>query len=229
MMKRPSIVARALVFSILFAAAASSQPIEWSERWAAVLTDTDKLLVAGEPERARRILSELVREIVEASRPSDQADALLAVALTQLAVAEAGTGHTEDAVWIWHMAQNIVRDVAARVDLGAYGEPGELLRRNALPPPPERCAQATSSPTLPSISKRREPDYPAGARRFAVGGILIVQIEIDASGRPIRPQLMRKQAGPLAYATLAALHEWRFERKPTSQDLPFCVVFQYSN
>jgi hypothetical protein len=45
----------------------------------------------------------------------------------------------------------------------------------------------------------------------------------------MRPQLMRKQAAPLAYATLMALHEWRFERKPTSQDLPFCVVFQYSN
>jgi hypothetical protein len=121
-MARRRIIARALVLSILFGGAASSQPVEWPERWAAVLKDTDKLLVAGEPERVRRILTELVREIVEASRPSDQTDAVLAVALTQLAVAEDGIGHIEDAVWIWHMAQNIVRDIAARVDLGAYGE-----------------------------------------------------------------------------------------------------------
>ena len=218
-----------VVLSFLFCGVIFAQSVEWPERWATVLKDTDKFLVAGEPERARRILLELVREIIDASRPSDQTDALLAVAMTHVAVADAAMGRTEDALWNWDIAQNIVRDVGARADLGGYGEPGELLRRNALPAAPERCAQTTNSPTSPSISKRREPDYPAGARRFAVGGILVVQIEVDTAGRPLRPQVMRKQPGPLVYATLAALREWRFEQKPNTQDLPFCVVFQFSN
>jgi outer membrane biosynthesis protein TonB len=223
-----SVIAWALGASFLSGGQAAAQSVDWPERWAAVLKDTDRFLAAGEPDRARRILSALVREIVDASRPNDQADAQLAVAMTQLAVAEAAGGRTDDAVWNWHIAQNIVRDVAAGVDLGAYGEPGELLRRNSLPAAPERCAQTTSSPSSPSISKRREPEYPEGARRFAVGGILVVQIELDATGRPLRPQVVRKQAGPLVYATLAALREWRFARKPNSPDLPFCVVFQYN-
>jgi hypothetical protein len=173
--------------SFLLGALAAAQSVDLQERWAGALKETDRFLVAGEPERARRILSQLVREIVEASRPSDQ------------------------------------------VDARAYGEPGELLRRNSLPAVPERCAQAANSPLSPSIAKRREPDYPSGALRFAFSGILVVQIEVDASGRPLRPQVIRKQAGPLVHATLDALGEWRFERKPNSPDLPFCVVFQYRN
>jgi len=126
-----SVIAWALGASFLSGGRAAAQSVDWPERWAAVLKDTDRFLAAGEPDRAHRILSALVREIVDASRPNDQADAQLAVAMTQLAVAEAAGGRTDDAVWNWHIAQNIVRDVAAGVDLGAYGEPGELLQRNS--------------------------------------------------------------------------------------------------
>jgi TonB family protein len=91
----------------------------------------------------------------------------------------------------------------------------------------EKCAQPPNAPSSPFIRKRREPRYPKAALRAASGGILIIQVELDPKGRPVRPQLLRRQPGALVYSALEALRGWRFEAKPNAGDLPVRVLFRF--
>ena len=207
-------------------AALPRQAAEWPERWSAILKESRDRLTSGESQSARRMLSRLLKEVIEASLPSDRTDTLLADVLMQLALAEAGTGADDDAVWHWEIAQNIVRDVAS-ADLSAFGKPADLLTSNILPPAPGQCAQPPGGPSSPTIKKRREPEYPRAALKSGASGILIVQVELNGAGQPIRPQLLRKQPGALVFATLMSLREWRFETKPGAGDQPFCLVFRF--
>lgn len=212
--------------SVVAAAVNAGQRVEWSQRWTSLVKETQSLLEAGEAKRARRLLVPLLREVVEAERPSDDADARLAQVLTQLALAEAGDGATDEALWHWHIAQNVDRAVASS-DLSGYGNLGAALSANLLPAAPEKCAQPPGASSSPTIRKRREPKYPKAAYTAASGGILIIQVEVDAQGRPVRPQLLRRQPGALVYSAMEALRDWRFKIKPNGGDVPVCVVFKF--
>ena len=215
-----------LAVSSMGTAASPRQSIDGPAQWDAILNESRGRLEAGESKPARRMLSRLLSDVLETSPPSDRTDALLADLLTQLAIAEAGAGAEDDAVWYWQIAQNIVRDVAL-ADLSPFGRPTELLTNNILPAPPNRCAQPPGSPSSPTVKKRQEPKYPRAALKAGAGGILIVQVELNAKGQPIRPQVLRKLPGAIIYSALRSLREWRFEAKPGTGDQPFCMVFKF--
>ena len=57
--------------------------------------------------------------------------------------------------------------------------------------------------------------------------IVLVQVEVDARGRPVRPQVLLRRPGAFVFSALEALREWRFEVKPETSDTPFCQVFAF--
>jgi hypothetical protein len=59
--------------------------------------------------------------------------------------------------------------------------------------------------------------------KAGAGGIVIVQVELNAKGQPIRPQVLRKPPGAIVYSTLRSLREWRFEATPGTSDQPVCL------
>jgi protein TonB len=197
--------------------------------WTSTLDDTATLLRNGHYEVARKRLEKLAGEMLERIGPGEPADRLFAIVIGQLAVADAGSGREMDAIWTWHIAQNIhpaVRDV----DLSTYGNAGQFLGANLLGPSPEKCSKHPADAPPPVITKRVEPMYPEGARQFRESGIVIVQIRLDAEGRPIEPYVLKPLAAPVTYAALDALHRWRFEPSKADdplKDVPFCVTFNF--
>lgn len=197
------------------------------EEWAATLDQTSALLRDAHFDEARTRLERLKRSMLERIGPGEPADRLFAIVLGQLAVAQAGSGRRDEAIWSWHIAQNIfpaVRDV----DLSGYGAAGEILTNNILPARPEKCPPKRASP--PTLRKRVEPDYPEGARQFRSSGIVIVQVRLEDDGRLSEPHVLTAIAAPITYAALDALRRWRFEPLPAEdplKDVPFCVTFNF--
>ena len=56
----------------------------------------------------------------------------LAGAVARLAVAEAGLGREDDAVWHWHIAQNLAGAALSDKTLASFGKAGALLVRHPL-------------------------------------------------------------------------------------------------
>ena len=133
---------------------------------------------------------------------------LLGTALTHKALASAGLGKTDDALWYWYIAQEI-SPAAGKTDLSSFGAAGEFLKRHPF-------SNADTTPggkvTPARVVKQVLPKFPPGASRFGIGGDLVVQIIIDKNGQPTLPRIIRALPAPtLSFVALAALKHWQFE------------------
>ena len=64
----------------------------------------------------------------------------------------------------------------------------------------------------PKPVKQAQPIYPRSAARKSLGGCVVVAVEVDAEGVGKRFAILDSQPeGVFDAATLAALHEWRWE------------------
>lgn len=216
----------AIAFALVQAAGAIAQPAP-AERWQQELEQTSQRLAAGHFAEARTDLLKLTRVMADTITTPSTAHSLFALALVQLAIADAGLGDVENAIWHWHIAQNI-HESARTFDLSRYGNATAVLRANKLPPAPEKCAQPANAPA-PAIVKRSEPRYPQGVRQAPITGLVIVEIELDAEGRPKRPQVLRSPSAALTYSTLMTLREWRFAApaEESSRAARFCRIFSF--
>lgn len=182
-------------------------------RWAADLDATAAFLKAGRYGRAVPRLKRLTDEMVQLLGPGTGAARVLAATISQRALAEAGLGNLDDALWYWHVAIGIDPRFL-QADLSEFGEPGRYLQANPLPPPgPEESAGPSDAfVEAPKIRKRTRLVYPVGAKYFEVQGQLVVQVVIGADGRPRHPQVLQPLPAPtLTFVALDAVRQWRFE------------------
>jgi TonB family protein len=192
--------------------------------WAKTLDETSALLREKKFGEAQKRLESMKRDMLDRLGPGEAGARLFAIALGQLAVAQAGAGDTELAIWNWQAAQNLfpaVRDV----DLSLYGEPGQLLKDNLLGAAPETCANFMKHEM---VRKRFEPKYPKGAQAFGQEGLLIVQVRLDEKGRPRDPQVLNALAAPITYSVLDTLRRWEFTPPAPGQQNELCVPFKFS-
>lgn len=195
-----------------------------AERWAKSLEETSALLSEKQFDKAQKQLEKLKHDMLDRIAPGAQANRLFAIVVAQLAVAQAGAGNTELAIWNWQAAQNI--DPAVReVDLSLYGDAGLLLKDNLLGTAPEQCAAFM---THAMVRKRFEPKYPKGALQFGEEGIVIVQVRLDERGRPREPQVMKGLAAPITYSVLDTLRRWEFTPPAPGKQNELCVPFKFS-
>jgi TonB family protein len=166
---------------------------------------------------ADRVLSAMVEQLGAGGAD----DTMLATALMHKALANAGLGKINEALWYWYIAQEISPAVA-KSDLSAFGAPGEFLKRHPF-------TDADSSPggrvTPARIVKQVLPKFPPGASRFGISGDLVVQIVIDKNGQPTLPRIVHALPAPtLSFVALEALKHWQFE--PARQNgEPVSIVF----
>lgn len=182
-------------------------------RWAADLDATAAFLKAGRYGRAVPRLKRLTDEMVQLLGPGTGAARVLAATISQRALAEAGLGNLDDALWYWHVAIGIEPEFL-RSDLSEFGEPGRFLQANSLPPPGPADPAGPPDPFLeaPKARKRPRPVYPAGAKYFEVQGQLIVEVVLGVDGRPRYPKVLQPLPAPtLTFVALDAVRQWRFE------------------
>ena len=182
-------------------------------------------LKAGDHRKALRLANRTVDDMVDKLGPGDASMQWFIVAVTHKAVAHAGLGEHEEALWFWH-AMLSLNPKLAESDMGPFGAAGEFLKQNIVPAacvPPAVRLHASLTP--PKLIKRVSPKYPHAAHAFGVSGVLILEIIITADGRVQSPRVLKPLPAPtLSYAALDAVRRWRFE--PAKADgTPVPVIF----
>jgi TonB family protein len=193
-----------VLLPLLFAVSAYA-----ADPFIARIGDSATALKAGDYAKALKIEQRLIDEMVEGLGPGDAESRWFAVAVAHKALALAGLGRNDDAIWYWHVALNIYPDVE-QADMSMFGAPAEFLKQHPFAPTAASPVGGTIRP--PKIVKRVEPRYPMGARAFRVSGIAIFTCVIDKDGS-IHDIAMKKglPAPTLSYTAMEALRQWKFE------------------
>jgi len=156
----------------------------------------------------------------------------LAKAVGRLAVAEAGLGREEDAVWHWHIAQNLDRAALPEKALATFGKAGELLARNPLREVDQAPRGWTVLRTVDSAADVRPeqkvegelPPLSAEVGQLAAPKSLEVQVVVDAEGRLREPVVIAGGVPGMIWETLEGLRSWRYE--PARQGDRAVAVFR---
>ena len=203
-----------------------------AEKWVSDLAKSATLLQAGDHERSLKISERLLREMIDQLGRGDAAMRIFGGALTHKALALAGLGREEDALWHWHSVLTL--DPAfEKSDLSSFGDAGAFLAANRDPRKPWNLAEEGGQPltaefTAPKTLKQVMPKFPRGAQFFGVEGVLVVSVMITREGT-VRAPVVRKAlpAPTLSYVALEAIRQWRFQ-PATKNGTPIEVQFDLS-
>jgi TonB family protein len=219
MLKHSKLALRILAVTLLLGTVSSATAS--GENWRGDINQSAALLHKSDYDGSLKIADRVVSEMVQKLGTQDE---LFATALTHKALASAGLGNVNDALWYWYIAQEI-SPAGAKTDLTEFGAPGEFLKRH---PFSNAEMPVRGSVTPARVVKQILPKFPAGASRFGVGG---VQIIIDRNGQPTLPRIVRALPAPtLSFVALEALRHWQFEPgrsngQPIS--MPFDLTVHY--
>jgi TonB family protein len=200
----------------VFAMPLAAAPLDAAQRWRQQLGDSAVHLKAGQYDAALKVAERVIRDMRERLGPGNAATEVLGIAITHKALALAGKGDREQALWWWHAVLSMYPPFA-KSDLSAFGEPGAYLAANReLRPvtdvPGEKTLRETHKEVVaPRLLKKVQPDFPQGALWFGVEGKLILEVIINTDGRVSDPRVVQPLPAPtLTYAALDAVRRWRF-------------------
>ena len=181
------------------------------------LRRTQALLTVGSYDEAHRAALALVDELAGSLKGGPGANELAATALAQLAVAEAGRGQTDEAVWHLQMAEsfNPAFRGAPFAEFGAAGEALVAARRAAEAKPADaEVVEIITRGDLepPRVLESRHVVFRASREVIeALDPELAVEFVIDRDGRPRRPRVRGRLDNPGAVLlSLEVLRVWRF-------------------
>jgi hypothetical protein len=172
----------------------------WQEELAAI----DGALRAGEWRSAESAAEALLEEITEAD-PGPELTNLVSVVVLSRALAEAGEGDTEDAVWHWYAAQNL-NPRLRRARFPAYGAAGELLERHRLREagaPPAGLSPHPSGPRAEPPKPESSDEIPETWARF--------EVVVAEDGSVHAPVLVAPGPPAATLETLEALRDLELE------------------
>jgi TonB family protein len=191
---------------------APDAPPERVGSWRRRLETLEGTLRAGEWEAAAPLAGVLADEIAAAA--GQGGSDLLAAATMGLALADAGRERTDDAVWNWHLAQNLAHELRW-ADLSVYGAAGELLAAHPLRRPGELAAgtpaEEGAEQEFGSLQRTAgdDPVYPESLR----GQVPVIEVVLRA-GRPESPLVLSAHPPAVVRAALRALRTWKFGDEP---------------
>ncbi len=222
------LVIRVFAASLLFIGCISNASAALSaDKWRGDVNQSAAALRAGNYANSLKITDHVLSDMVDQLSAGGADDEMLATALTHKALASAGLGKIDDALWYWYIAQEIY-PAAAKSDLSSFGVAGEFLKRH----PFSISEPATHGKVTPArVVKQVLPKFPAGASRFGIAGDLVVQIIIDKNGQPTLPHIVRPLPAPtLSFIALEALRHWQFapaESNGAPVPMPFALTVHY--
>ncbi len=78
--------------------------------------------------------------------------------------------------------------------------------------------------TAPVVTERTEPVYPENYRQLRMGGVIILECEVDATGRPGQIRVIKSLAPDFDMAGVEAVRKWKF-KPATRNGKPIAVLF----
>lgn len=193
-----------LVAALLPSSGADGQAAPTASRWWDEVARVRNLLDDGKWHKAARRAVALREELVGSSWREPDLGAVLAELAFQAAVARAGLGEDEAALWEWHSALNLERlggrsELAGR-DLSRYGRAAGLFAGHPL------RAEGEIPPGHRPASPRPDRDWePPGPRE----GFVLAPLENSGAARewpdPVVFELLIDRDGALRYPVLVSL------------------------
>ena len=219
----------ALVAVLGVAVASPSGAASPAEKRKAEYEAVEKELRAGNWEAAEKGAAAQFKNVLELYAAQGGAERDLILYTMIRAIAEKGLGRDADASWHWHMAAGLL-PALNDADLSPYGAPAKALQKEGLRvrATPRGAKYSKDGPvgdlagaSAPKLDKDPAPRLPA--RMKDEGGFYIVELVVEADGRPTRPLVLSRR-GPASLELLALdkMREWTF--KPAVRDGANVVV-----
>lgn len=207
-----------IVFAMVLAVSAHGQT---AVRWAREIDKSSAHLKAGEFDRSLRISERLLREMIDQLGSGEAATRSFGTVLTHKALALAGLGRKEEALWHWHTVLTLYPPFE-KSNLSSFGDAGAFLAANRNPRIPEALPSGLEPPV---VVRRVAPDFPPGAHHFGVEGVLIVNVIVRTDGTATAPYIRKTLPAPtLSYVALEAIRKWKF-RPATKGGVPIEAPF----
>jgi TonB family protein len=186
--------------------------------WQAELRDIGRELLSEEFESAEHRALAVSQEMIDTIAGGVGADMLLGMATTYRALAVAGQGRGDEAIWHWQVAQQMYPQVR-EIDLARFGPMGAFLRMNPPRGPsdePDATQPGAPDPDgefrPPTRIESPLPDFPNGRAFRGLRVDVVVQVVVGTDGVPSQPLILESEGeATLVWSTLEALRKWRFE------------------
>ncbi|HEV7764930.1 MAG TPA: energy transducer TonB [Thermoanaerobaculia bacterium] len=182
-------------------------------RWARDIDKSSAHLKAGEFDRSLKISERLLRQMIDELGSGEAATRFFGTALTHKALALAGLGRNEDALWHWHTVLTLYPPFE-KSNLSSFGDAGAFLTANRNPRIPDGFPEEGKRPPdlkPPVVLRKVAPDFPPGAQYFGAEGLLIVNVIIRTDGTVTAPVVRKALPAPtLSYVALEAIRKWKF-------------------
>lgn len=196
--------------------------------WMAKLEVSSAALKSGDAARSLELTDRILADMRHRLGPGKAAEELMGIVLSHRALALAGLGRQEEALWWWQAVLSMDPRFA-KSDLTAFGAAGAFLTANRELRDWD-AADDENDPTItpPKVRKRVQPEFPYGAYYFGIEGTLVVQMIIDKEGNVREPRVVKSLPAPiLTYEGLRALQRWKFH--PAVKDgQPVDTIFNLS-
>lgn len=215
-----------IVVAIALAASVHGQTA--ADQWGKEIDRSAAHLKAGEFDRSLKISERVLRQMIDQLGRGDAATRLFGTVLTHKALALAGLGRNDDAIWHWHTVLTLY-PAFEKSDLSLAGEAGAFLAANSEPRKPMN-AKGDAGPLpaefkVPVVLKKVKPKFPRGAHYFGSEGLLVVSVMIRTDGTVTAPVVRKALPAPtLSYVALEAIRQWQF-RPATKNGEPIEVQF----
>ncbi|HKS25787.1 MAG TPA: energy transducer TonB [Thermoanaerobaculia bacterium] len=180
-----------------------------AQKFVDMLADSGDFIKAGKYAEALKLDETVIAQMGEHYVSGDATAQLFAIAVAHKALALAGMGNEDEALWYWYAAASVYPAVA-RSDMSAFGAAGKFLAEHP-PKPPEIRVPKDAQIVPATIVKKVETKYPTRTLQTLVETPVVVEFVVGRDGRAHAPRIVGDIPAPiLAFATLEALHQWQF-------------------
>jgi hypothetical protein len=212
----------AAVLSLCIAASAAQKFVD-------MLADSGDFIKAGKYAEALKLDETVIAQMGEHYVSGDATAQLFAIAVAHKALALAGMGNEDEALWYWYAAASVYPAVA-RSDMSTFGAAGKFLSEH--PPKPVEVRVPKDAQIVPAtIVKKVETKYPTRTLQTLVESPVVVEFIVGRDGRAHAPRIVGDIPAPiLAFASLEALHQFQFAPATANGqpiDAPFRMTFGY--
>jgi len=180
------------------------------EKMRDMLGESTDLLKAGKYAEALKLDEKVIHEMGEYYVSGSATTQFFTIAVVHKALALAGLGRNDEALWQWHTAISLYPAVE-RSDMTEYGPPGTFLAQHPPVSRPEPIPPGAHV-TPVKMTKHVEPRFPSQSVNARVEGPITVEVIIGLDGKPRSPRVIDTLGAPmLGYATAEAVRQWQFE------------------
>lgn len=218
-----------LLAVLLLLTAANALAASAAQKFVDMLADSGDDIKAGKYAEAMKLDDVVIEQMGEHYVSGEATAQLFAIAVAHKALAFAGLGLEDDALWYWYAAASIYPAVA-RSDMSAFGAPGRFLAAHR-PAPIDVRVPTDAQIVPPTVLKKVETKYPTRTLQTLVESPVEVEFVVGKDGRAHTPRIVGDIPAPLlAFATLEALRQWRFSPATADGqpiDAPYRMTFGF--